>query len=180
LLEDLGHDVQEADPDYPNVRSLAVPRYLAGIAADAMLLDDPARLEHRTKTLVRLGRLISKRRVERARRREADYTSRINRLFDRYDVLLTPVVARPAPLTSRYCERGAIANLVGNVPWIAFTQVWNVTGQPALSLPIGYDSDGMPLAVQLIAPLNGEAVLLTLAAQIETAAPNPRRFPTLG
>ncbi len=177
LLESLGYHVEAHDPDYGDVRSVAVPRYLRGIAADRALLDDPARLERRTKTLIRLGRLISDRRLARARAQEQPLAQRINALFDRYDLLMTPVIASPAPPVDDWTERGAIANLIGGVPWIAFTQVWNLTGQPAISLPAGFDHDGMPLSVQLIGPPNSEPVLLRLAAHIEQAQPWTDRHP---
>ena len=180
LLERLGHHVEEQDPDYGDVRAVAVPRYLRGIAADRALLDEPARLERRTESLIRLGRLISRRRLARARARAASLARNINTIFRRYDVLVTPVIARPAPRSDDWARRGAIANLTGGAPWIAFTQVWNVTGQPALSLPAGFDEDGMPLAVQLVGPPDAEPVLIGLAAQLEQARPWADRRPRLG
>lgn len=179
LLEIAGHRVEERDPDYGNLRSLAVPRYLRGIAADRLILDRPDELEARTRTLLRLGRLISNSRLARSRAKEPEFASRINTLFDDCDVLLTPVIAKAAPSAEQWARRGGIANLVGGLPWIAFTQVWNLTGQPALSLPAGFDSDGMPTSVQLIGPPDSEALLLCLAAQLQSAAPWSDRRPPL-
>jgi amidase len=179
LLESAGHRVEERDPDYGDVRSLAVPRYLRGIAADKQLLDRPDELEARTQTLVRLSRMISNSRLTRSHAKAPEYTTRINTLFDDYDVLLTPVIAKAAPSAEHWAQRGGVANLIGGVPWIAFTQVWNLTGQPALSLPAGFDSDGMPSAVQLIGPPESEALLLCLAAQLQSAAPWSDRRPPL-
>jgi amidase len=179
LLEAAGHRVEERDPDYGNLRSLAVPRYLRGIATDAQMLDRREELESRTQTLVRLSRLIPDSRLTRSRAKEPEYTTRINALFDDYDVLLTPVIAKAAPPAEQWAHRGGVANLVGGVPWIAFTQVWNLTGQPALSLPAGCDDDGMPSAVQLVGPPESEALLLCLAAQLQSAAPWSDRRPAL-
>ena len=54
-------------------------------------------------------------------------------------------------------------------PWSAYTLPWNITGQPALSLPAGRDRDGLPLGVQLVARPDDEATILALAAQLERA-----------
>jgi amidase len=48
-----------------------------------------------------------------------------------------------------------------------YTPAWNVTGQPALSVPAGWTLDGLPLAVQLVGPPGSEALLLSLAAQLQ-------------
>ena len=50
---------------------------------------------------------------------------------------------------------------------VPFTPAWNVTGQPALSLPAGWSHDGLPLAVQLIGPPGSEALLLSVAASLQ-------------
>ena len=55
------------------------------------------------------------------------------------------------------------------VRFSAFVRVWNVTGQPALSLPLGQTGDGFPVGVQLVGPPGGEPLLLAVAAQLESA-----------
>ena len=61
----------------------------------------------------------------------------------------------------------------------AYTTVWNLTGQPAASVPAGFSRDGRPLAVQLVGRPNDEATLLSLAAQIEAERAWPERRPAL-
>ncbi len=61
-----------------------------------------------------------------------------------------------------------------------FTPVWNHLGNPAASVPAGFDDDGMPLAVQLIGRPGDEATLLSLAAQIEAERPWAQARPPLG
>jgi len=58
--------------------------------------------------------------------------------------------------------------------------VWNVTGQPAASVPAGFDADGMPMAVQLVARPDDEATLFAVAAQLEQARPWAQRRPPAG
>jgi amidase len=60
------------------------------------------------------------------------------------------------------------------VPWYG---VWNAIGQPAASVPAGFDAAGLPLAVQLAGPRDGEATLLALSAQLEAARPWADRRP---
>jgi amidase len=56
---------------------------------------------------------------------------------------------------------------------IAWTALWNVSGNPAASVPVGLAADGLPLAVQLVGRIGDEATLLSLSAQLERARPWP-------
>jgi len=58
-----------------------------------------------------------------------------------------------------------------NLGWVPYTQLANITGRPAISLPLHQTVDGLPLGVQFVAPLAGEALLIRLAAQLERAVP---------
>ena len=64
-------------------------------------------------------------------------------------------------------------------PWVAFTAVWNFTGQPALSLPAPGDEDGLPRSAQLVGRPGDERTLLSLAAQLERARPWASRRPAV-
>ncbi|MGZ6884286.1 MAG: amidase family protein, partial [Nocardioidaceae bacterium] len=65
------------------------------------------------------------------------------------------------------------------MPMIAYTALWNVTGNPAASVPAGFASDGLPLAVQLVGRPHGETTLLSLSAQLERARPWAEARPAL-
>lgn len=58
-----------------------------------------------------------------------------------------------------------------NLGWVPYTQLANLTGRPAISLPLHWTADSLPLGVQFVAPLGGESLLIRLAAQLEQAAP---------
>ncbi|MCU1354270.1 MAG: Amidase [Acidimicrobiales bacterium] len=94
---------------------------------------------------------------------------------DECDVLVTPVSPEPpTPLGELTVEGqgGDVFTLVMRVAGLTtFTFPWNLTGQPAISLPLHWSDDGLPIGVQLIARTGREDVLLRLAAQIESAAP---------
>jgi amidase len=87
------------------------------------------------------------------------------------DVLLTPTTAAPPTVLGEYL-RGYEAGRGS-----AFTRPFNVTGQPALSLPLGWPADGLPRGVQLVAELGREDLLVRVGAQIEEAAPWASRHP---
>jgi amidase len=94
---------------------------------------------------------------------------------DGFDVLVTPTLATPPPRLGYLTdpEAGRL-RLLQTMP---FTAQFNVTGQPAISLPLHWSSDGLPIGIQFVARYAGEGVLLRLAAQLEQAAPWRDRHP---
>lgn len=92
---------------------------------------------------------------------------------DGFDLLLTPTVGVPPPrLEEMEAPPGEPLRLVGRVAaQLAYTQPFNVTGQPAISLPLGVSEAGLPLGVQLVADVGREDLLLRVAAQLEQALP---------
>lgn len=178
LLRSLGHDVTERDPDYGTDAIPAVlVRYLRGAHDDAGALAHPERLERRTRAMARLGGLIPRSLLERALAGEAELTRRLNRVLDDHDVLLTPATATPPPRIGQLQGRGAIWTLNAVAGMVPYNGVWNVTGQPAASVPAGFGADGLPRAVQMVGRVNDEATLLSLAAQIEAERPWAQRRP---
>jgi amidase len=179
LLRQLGHEVRERDPDYGELRPLILPRYTRGAWLDAQRLGGGRGLERRTRGMVRLGAAMG-RAAARSRAKEADRATRINAIFDDHDVVMTPVIAAPPPLATKVTGKGALRTFLGSTPQVCYTAVWNLTGQPAASVPAGFDADGLPMAVQLVARPDDEATLLALAAQIEAARPWAGARPPLG
>jgi amidase len=163
-LRSLGHTVAQDDPPYPLLNP-SVERYLAGVAQDAGRVERPERLQRRTRGFVRLGKLIPRPLLEWAL---ADDTSeRTAPFFDRHDVLVMPVTARPPVAAGQWEGRSALTTLLGMVAVYPFTSHWNLTGQPALAIPAGTSDDGMPVGVQLVGRKGEDARLLALAAQLE-------------
>ena len=83
--------------------------------------------------------------------------------------------------TSRVLQATGIADQIINrsLAWVPYTQMANITGRPAISLPLYWTESGLPLGVQFVAPLSGEKLLLRLARQLELAAPWAQRRPPL-
>jgi amidase len=172
LLRSLGHDVSERDPDYGLDGIPAVlTRYLRGIHDDARGLPHWERLERRTRGMARLGALIPPALLQRSLANEGEFTRRMNRVLEDHDVLITPTTATPPPRVGQFEGRGAIWTLNAIAGMVPYNGVWNVTGQPAASVPAGFGSDGLPRAVQIVGRPNDEATLLSLAAQIEAERP---------
>lgn len=101
----------------------------------------------------------------------------VGRLCDSYDVLLTPTVAKPPPPLGLLDTCDPQVMYVEGATYSAYTSLLNLTGQPAASVPFGETSDGHPIGVQLVADTGGEALLLSLSARLEEAAPWPGLAP---
>jgi amidase len=116
--------------------------------------------------------------AERAEAWHCAWVARTLRWFEDFDVLLTPTVGEPAPrLDSLDPSQHAPLELLEKlVLHMAFTEPWNSTGQPALSLPLGL-ADGLPIGVQLVGPTDCDELLLDLAAPLLDAAPALSRPP---
>jgi amidase len=172
LLRGLGHAVVERDPDF---RTRDVPVILGlmfrGIRDFVDEIERPQRLERRTRHLARPGRLVSDRTVDRLLDAERRLAARVGRLWDDFDVLLMPMLAEPAVPAQVMEGRGATVTYLWESGWAPFGVLWNSTGQPAASVPAGFTSDGLPLAVQLVGRPHGEGTLLALSEEIEAARP---------
>jgi amidase len=105
--------------------------------------------------------------IERSTRWLAGWENRTRVWFESFDLLVTPTVCEPAPdLDELDPRRHAPLELLGKmVPHMAFTEIWNATGQPAISLPLDRRrEDGLPIGVQLVAPPGRDDRLIALAA----------------
>jgi amidase len=171
--------VHERDPDYGALGPHVVPRYTRGAWLDAQRLGRRRELERRTRGMVRLGSMMG-RTAARSRAKEADHVARITAIFDDHDIVMSPVTATPPPLAARVGGRGAVRTFFGSTGLVCYTSAWNFTGQPAASVPAGFDDDGLPQAVQLVGRPDDEATVLALAAQLEAARPWAAQRPPLG
>jgi amidase len=174
LLRELGHRVERRDPDYRRVQASFLPRYARGARDDLVRLVDPSATERRTRVVAAAGARVSDRLLERAASWGTEAATRLARLPGDADVLVTPVLAAPAGAIGSLAGLRAVA-LAGSV--VPFTPAWNVTGQPAISVPVGLSRDGLPVAVQLVGRPASEHLLLGLAAQLEQRTGFPARRP---
>jgi amidase len=163
-LRALGHEVDEGHPPYPPLPR-AVVRYLLGHAKEVdELVERPERLQRRTKGFARMGRAL---RPALGWALADDDSARMRPFFDRHDVLLTPVAAVPPVRAGEWEGLGAGRTMLGQVLAYPFALEWNLTGQPAISVPVGRSEDGLPIGMQLVGRHGEEATLLGVAAQLE-------------
>ncbi len=103
--------------------------------------------------------------------------------FEKVDVLVTPTIARqPAPLGELNQNREGMTAMEWTrqiFSYVPFTPLFNVTGQPAISLPLHWSADGIPVGVQIAGRFGDEATLLRLAAQLEQARPWAAKRPPI-
>jgi amidase len=174
LFARLGHEVRQVEPAYPDVTMPFGVQFYAGVRAEADTVEHRDRLERRTRETCRLGWWTTPAVTRWAIRASERAASRTDQIFsgpDGVDVLLTPTIAaRPRPV-GVLSSGGALTQMYRATPMIAHTALWNVTGNPAASVPAGVAPDGLPLAVQLVARRYDEPTLLTLAAQLQKERP---------
>ena len=173
LLADLGHDVREVDPRYPDPTAAFVPQFFAGIRSEAELVEHYDRLERRTRETCRLGSWVTPKVVEWALGQTEHVSAKANRVFQDVDVLLTPTIAHRPQRVGRLDGVGTVRAALRAMPSIAYAALWNVAGNPAASVPTGVAADGLPVAVQLVGRTDDEATLFSLSAQLEQARPWP-------
>lgn len=151
----------------PTPTKAFMPLYFASIAEEVTLMDHPELVETRTKQLSRIGKLLPKQAKDFAVRQSADYEAQLDDLFEDFDIIITPVIAaRPAP-AGILTGTNAISAQIKAAPYAVFTALWNITGHPAISVPVGSSArDGLPVAVQLAAGKNQEALLIDAASYL--------------
>jgi amidase len=180
LVSGLGHSVVERDPDYGLAALEFTQTWARGIYEDSLTIPDRSQLERLSRRMVGFGRLVvPDRRRERLLAKRQSTSARILKLWDEIDVLLTPGLTRTAlPAEGGFRKPAPIAfNMAGS--FTPFTPPFNITGQPAVTIPAGIGSDGLPLSVQLVGSPGAEATLYALAAQIEAAQPWAEQRPTV-
>lgn len=179
LLEELGHRVEHVD--HPPAPASFVDDFVLywGFLALAQVRSgrrtfgrtfDPTRLDELTLGLARhTGRNLH--RLPLAIMRLCMLRRRSVRFFGTYDVLLTPTVAEATPQVGYLAPTDYQTVLDRLSSWVVFTPVQNVTGVPAISLPLAQSADGMPVGMMLSADTGREALLLELAYELEEARP---------
>lgn len=97
-----------------------------------------------------------------------NHTNDYNKLFEKYDVLVSPTLSHPAPLIGHFgTDVDTIDIILKLNSYVNFTTTQNITGAPAISLPLGISQEGLPIGVQFAAMLGEEKKLLEIAFEIE-------------
>lgn len=179
LLEELGHRVEHVDEPpvaasfaddfvmywgFLALAQVSAGRHLFGETFDRSKLDTLTLglLHHTSRNAHRLPTAIV--RLRRARRRTAQF-------FRTYDAVLTPTVADETPRVGFLAPTDYQQVISRLIDWVSFTPLHNVTGEPAISLPLAQSAHGMPVGMMLSADIGQESLLLELAYELEEARP---------
>jgi amidase len=167
-LRDLGHAVEERDPDYGNVALNVTARYLDAINDSAQAMAFPERLARQTRGLASMGAKLPAFLVARAQAQEEPDARRIADSIAGSDVLMTPALTQRPPLIGEWSGLPAPVMLNGMANHVGTLPLWNHLGQPAASVPAETEPDGFPVGVQLVGRKGDDALLLALSAQLES------------
>jgi aspartyl-tRNA(Asn)/glutamyl-tRNA(Gln) amidotransferase subunit A len=172
VFEELGAHVEEVDPDLPD--SAETIRTIWGTVSaavvDSIPANDRAKMDPGFLRIAARGRGYSLADYFAAFNRRLDFANAMARFHEKYDLLLTPQMAVPA------IEVGLEAPGDGSfgdewVEWSPFTYPFNLTQQPAASVPCGFTSDGLPVALQIVGPARCDDLVLRAARAFESARP---------
>jgi aspartyl-tRNA(Asn)/glutamyl-tRNA(Gln) amidotransferase subunit A len=131
-------------------------------------LADPGRWE-----VVEQGMRMTEADLAAAHEERARYTAGMDAFFERYDLLVTPTLPCP-PFRAGADQPGWVAGRPTEyLSWTAFTYPFNLTGQPAASVPCGFDADGLPVGLQLVGRRGEDGLVLRAARAFERAFPWP-------
>ena len=180
----------------------AYAAYTVDEAKAACGADDSA-FELNTRLMAAMGRSTNPVDLTRALERRHEHVRRLADFHQQYDLLLTPTTATPPPLVGAFAvspalgiaARGLLAarvagqlrrltpvldQMIGDyLGWVPYTQLANLTGRPAMTVPLHWTADGLPIGVQFVGRLGAEGQLIRLASQLEQARPWADRHPDL-
>ena len=179
-FEGLGHGIEamapEPEPGYPDAFRTIWQAGAATIPVDGA---DEALLEPLTQWLVERGRAVPARQLAEALAWLAGFEERVIRRFSSFDAVLTPALATPPPPIGWYDQEDGERNFAQQVQFTPFTSFVNVSGLPAITVPVEDTADGLPMGVQLIGRPGGEATLFALGAQLERRVRRRYRHPSM-
>jgi amidase len=179
LLSDLGHEVVDYRPTFA---ADLVPAFETVWSAEFLSLPISAEDEPKTRPLTRWvrerGRSASGQQVYAALARLRGAARTELAASAGFDVLLTPTLAQPpAPVGGLRNDEDPAADFEAQKCFTPFTAPYNMSGQPAISVPLHWTDAALPIGIQLVGRPYAETTLVSLAAQLEAAAPWSGRRP---
>jgi amidase len=190
LCEALGHHVEEAKPKVDFQQMALHANTLVTSAVGATLNGEAERrgrsiereeVEHLTWMLYQNAAETTGIQAALALQTLHGYSRQLAMFFEEYDVFLLPTVAKtPVPVGSIDTDEADLSSYGENLySFIPNTQPFNIGGQPAMSVPLSWSPDGLPVGVQFVSKAGAEAVLFRLAGQLEQAQPWFDRVPPM-
>jgi amidase len=190
-LEELGHHVEEAHPTAltdGTLDPIATPVILASTALDVAnferVIGRPlveGDLDSDNWAALQMGRGVTGAQYAEALAGMHRYGRRVGAWFERFDLLLTPTLPEPPPPIGELVPDPGkpLAGFLRSAQLTTYLIPFNVTGQPAMSLPLHWSPDGLPIGVQVVAGMGCEDTLIRVGVQLEEAMPWDARKPAL-
>ncbi|MFN0087987.1 MAG: amidase [Blastocatellia bacterium] len=188
LLTELGHEVNEAAPQL-NGEMLTQAFMTIWSAGNAWLAESLSfaigrkgtrdDFEPGTWALMEMGRGVTAPNYLLSVQMLQVFSRRVAQFMEQYDVLLTPTLAEPPPPLGSFDSppEDPMAGMRRARSFVPFTPICNATGQPAMSVPLYWNAEGLPIGTHFIGRFGDEATLFRLASQLEQARPWAARRP---
>lgn len=180
-FEGLAGSVAEDSPGFADVGSAWQILFYGGIGAaiDALPAGWEDQVDPGLIEIVRSARGYSGFDLARAYQTRAQVYDTTRRFFERFDLLLTPSIAVPPFELGTNAPRAIAGQAATSLDWSPFTLPFNLTGQPAATVPCGWTADGLPIGLQIVGRCHEDGLVLRAAAAFEEAAPWSGREPDL-
>jgi Asp-tRNA(Asn)/Glu-tRNA(Gln) amidotransferase A subunit family amidase len=180
-FRELGCRVDEVQPKWPSMMEAWEQIFCGGIATRmAPYLDQRDLIEPGLLRLIEATLKQPPTRYVQAWFDRLNWWQHPRAFFEKYDLLLTPTIACP-PFKVGLDTPGAIAGrAVSFYGWIPFTPAFNLTGQPAASVPCGFTKDGLPIGLQIVGRRFADTLVLRASAAFERARPWRQHRPSVG
>jgi len=186
LLEELGHVCEPFDIDLPEDGWTAFEKFILAEYATDMRLEEGVLGRKLTQDdfppmlweMIEAGNRLSAVEVNVATTRLHAVAAAVTAAFGRYDVFLSPTLAQPPLPHEAFPEATSMrGHYEFYLSWMPFTHIFNVNGSPAMSVPLVWNAEGLPIGVQFAAAPAAEGTLFRLASQLEAARPWAQRRP---
>ena len=178
-FEGMGCSLDEVDRVFDDPDPVWSPLFYGGIAARLhdLLGEWRDRMDPGLVQVVEEGSRMGAVQLGKASFARAAFSEQVRKFFTRYDLLLTPTLAVP-PFAAGM-EWPPAHRDGSRLAWVAFTYPFNLTGQPAATVPCGFTQDGLPIGLQIVGRRLADAIVLRAASAFEVAAPWAIRCPSL-
>jgi aspartyl-tRNA(Asn)/glutamyl-tRNA(Gln) amidotransferase subunit A len=180
-FESLGCHVEVVNPGWESPEELFTTMVAAQFYAawSDRLPDAEPQMDPSLVRFIRRGGAVSARDYLRAVAGVEAYWAEVQTFLERFDVLLMPTVAVPPFAAGEHPPREIAGQDVSALGWMPFTYPFNMTGQPAASVPAGWTDAGLPVGLQIVGRRHADGVVLAASAAFEAASPWRDRRPGL-
>ena len=181
VFEALGCHVEVVNPGWESAEEIFTTIVAAQFYAawSDRLPEDEPQMDPTLVRFIRRGGAVTVRDYVRAVARIEEYWREVQTFLERFDILLMPTVAVPPFAAAAPPPREIAGQEVSALGWMPFTYPFNMTGQPAASVPAGWTDEGLPVGLQIVGRRHADGTVLAASAAFESASPWGDRRPAL-